>query len=69
MLYRKSYYIRTIKLITMKTALQRMQLIKQVETLAKSIHNDKYGDYKTDTNKKHFSECRNLACKQLGIVK
>jgi hypothetical protein len=51
-----------------KTALQRMQLIKEVEILAISIHNKKYGNYKTDTNKKHFGECRELAVKQLGLL-
>lgn len=52
----------------MKTALQRMQLIKSVEKLAISIHTKKYGDPKADKNRKHFAECRELAVKQLGLL-
>jgi hypothetical protein len=52
----------------MKTALQRMQLIKSVEKLAISIHTEKYGNPKADSNKKHFAECRKLAAKQLGLL-
>ena len=52
----------------MKTAKDRMLLICQLETLAKKIHVEKFGNYKTDTNKKHFAICRELAAKELGIL-
>jgi hypothetical protein len=41
--------------------------VLELEKLARSIHETKYGDPKNGT-KRQFSECRKLAAIQLGLI-
>lgn len=50
------------------TAQQTIKLYKQINEIAEKIHWSRYGNPKEDKNKSHFGICRQLACKQLGII-